>query len=150
MAASSPVHDDVGFCRAHPMLARMEPTHVLFNGRCPICAAEIAHYRKRAETLGAPLRFEDLHEADLLDWNLTPDQAKRRLHVRGPGGMQASGIAAFAAIWDHLPRLRWLARAVRLPGLRRVAALAYDHIAAPALYRLHRRRERLGKAVPRA
>lgn len=149
MAASSPDTCDVGICRARPRSARMEPTHVLFNGRCPICAAEIAHYRRRAEALDAPLHFEDLHEADLAGWNLTAEGAKRRLHARLPGGAQASGIAAFAAIWDHLPRLRWLARAVRLPGLRWLAALAYDRIAAPALYRLHKRRERLGKAVPR-
>ena len=127
----------------------MEPTHVLFNGRCPICAAEIAQYRRRAEVIGALLRIEDLHEADLAGWNLNEEDAKRRLHARLPGGAQTSGIAAFAVIWDHLPRLRWLARTVRLPGLRCLAALAYDHIAAPALYRLHKRRERLGKVVPR-
>lgn len=132
------------------MSTGMEFTDVLFNGRCPICAAEIAHYRKRAETLGAPLRFEDLHEADLSEWDLTPEQAKRRLYVRLPSGAFISGIAAFAAIWDHLPRLRWLARLVRLPGLHWFAAVVYDHLAAPTLYRLHRRRERLGKAAPRA
>ncbi|MEJ6391500.1 thiol-disulfide oxidoreductase DCC family protein [Gymnodinialimonas ulvae] len=128
----------------------MKPTHVLFNGRCPICAAEIAQYRRRADQIDAPLRFEDLHDADLADWTLTPEDAKRRLHARLPDGTRLSGIAAFAAIWDHLPRMRWLARAVRLPGLRWGAALAYDHIAAPALFRLHQRRERLGKARTRA
>jgi predicted DCC family thiol-disulfide oxidoreductase YuxK len=128
----------------------MKQTHVLFNGRCPICAAEIAQYRRVADQIDAPLHFEDLHDADLAGWSLSAEDAKRRLHARLPDGTRLSGIAAFAAIWDHLPRLRWLARAVRQPGLRGVAALAYDHIAAPALYRLHKRRERLGKAVPRA
>lgn len=126
----------------------MDMTRVLYNGRCPICRAEISQYARRAETIGAPLVFEDLHDADLTGWHLTPDQAKRRLHARLPGGTQVSGIAAFAAIWDHLPRLRWMARAVRLPVVGPFARLAYDHIAAPALYHLHRRRERLGNASP--
>ncbi|GAB5449279.1 thiol-disulfide oxidoreductase DCC family protein [Gymnodinialimonas sp.] len=127
----------------------MKPTRVLYNGRCPICRAEISQYARRAAALGAPLVFEDLHEAPLDAWNLTPDAAKRRLHARLPDGAQVSGIAAFAAIWDHLPNLRWLARAVRLPGLCVLTRLAYDHIAAPVLYHLHRRRERLGNRPPR-
>ena len=115
------------------------------NGRCPICRAEILHYERRANDHGAPLVFEDLHNADLGAWQLSADQATRRLHAVRPDGTRVSGIAAFAAIWDHLPRMRWLARAVRLPGLGAVARLAYDHIAAPVLYHLHLRRERLGK-----
>jgi len=126
----------------------MENTRVLYNGRCPICRAEIAQYARQAVALDAPLVFEDLHDTDLAGWQLDADQAKRRLHARLPDGRQIDGIAAFAAIWDHLPRMRWLARAVRLPGLGALARLAYDHIAAPALYHLHRRRERLGK-VPK-
>lgn len=126
----------------------MQVTRVLYNDRCPICRAEIAQYARRAETLGAPLVFDDLHTATLGDWDLTPDQAKRRLHARLPDGRAVSGIDAFAAIWDHLPRLRWLARAVRWPVLGPLVRLAYDYIAAPALYHLHRRRERLGNANP--
>lgn len=126
----------------------MQVTRVLYNHRCPICRAEIAQYARRAEALGAPLVFEDLHKAPLAAWHLTPDQAKRRLHARLPDGSHVSGIAAFAAIWDHLPRLRWLARAVRLPVVGPLARFAYDYLAAPALYHLHRRRERLGNANP--
>ncbi|MEX3016458.1 thiol-disulfide oxidoreductase DCC family protein [Gymnodinialimonas hymeniacidonis] len=127
----------------------MRSTLILFNGRCPICAAEIAHYRARASRTDAPLTFVDLHEAELGQWSLTKDQAKRRLHARLPNGDMVSGLAAFEAIWRNLPGFRWVARLVSLPLLRPIAAVAYDRIAAPLLYRLHQRRERLGKAVPR-
>ncbi len=127
----------------------MNTTLILYNGRCPICAAEIAHYRARAVNADAALTFLDLHEADLGAWSLTPDQAKRRLHARLPDGTLVSGLAAFEAVWRNLPGLRWLARLVGLPILRPLAAIAYDRLAAPLLYHLHRRRERLGKAVPR-
>lgn len=123
----------------------MEVTHVLYNGRCPICRAEMVQYAHRAKALGAPLVFEDLHDATLPDWQMTADQAMRRLHARLPDGTHISGIAAFAAIWDHLPKMRWMARAVRLPVLGTLVRLAYNHAAAPILYRMHLRRERLGK-----
>lgn len=127
----------------------MEKIYILYNGRCPICRAEIEQYARRAAACGAPLVFEDLHAVALDGWHLTPDQAMRRLHARLPDGSHISGIAAFATIWDHLPRMRWMARAVRLPVIGPVVRRAYDHLAAPALYRLHLRRERLGNAAPR-
>lgn len=127
----------------------MKQTRVLYNGRCPICRAEISQYARRAKALGAPLVFEDLNEAPLEEWDLSADAAKRRLHARLPDGHRVSGITAFAAIWDHLPKMQWMARMVRLPVLGPLTRVAYDNVAAPALYHLHRRRERLGNAPPR-
>lgn len=115
-------------------------TEILYNGRCPICSAEIAHYRARADATGADLRFTDLNTAPLDEWGINADQATRRLHARHDGGI-VSGFDAFLLIWQGLPRWRWLARVVALPGLRQAVALVYDRVAAPLLYRLHLRRE---------
>lgn len=130
----------------------MTSTRILYNDRCPICRAEIAHYRKRAEAASAPLSFEDLNTADLGDWALTADQAKRRLHAALPDGRIVSGIPAFAAIWTALPGMGWLARLVLIPGVRGIADVAYNRIAAPWLYRRQMRREARGLAQrdPRA
>jgi predicted DCC family thiol-disulfide oxidoreductase YuxK len=119
----------------------MTSTRILYNDRCPICRAEIAHYRARAAASGAPLVFEDLNKADLGGWNLTADQAKRRMHAALPDGQIVSGIPAFAAIWAGLPRMGWLARLVMVPGIRHLADLAYNRLAAPWLYRRQIRRE---------
>lgn len=124
----------------------MATTRILYNDRCPICRAEIAHYRARAEAAGAPLIFEDLNTADLGLWQLTPDQARRRLHAALPDGRILSGIPAFAAIWAALPGMGWLARLVMLPGLRTLADLAYNRIAAPWLYHRQLRRDARGLA----
>jgi predicted DCC family thiol-disulfide oxidoreductase YuxK len=124
----------------------MEPTRILYNDHCPICRAEIAHYRRRAEATGAALVFEDLNRADLGDWQLTEDQAKRRMHASRPDGTIVSGIPAFAAIWAALPRMGWLARLVMTPGVRQIADLAYNRLAAPWLYRKQMRREARGLA----
>lgn len=124
----------------------MKPTRILYNESCPICRAEIAHYRSRAEASGASLVFEDLNRADLGGWQLSEDQAKRRMHAALPDGTIVSGIPAFAAIWSALPRMGWLARLVMAPGIRQVADLAYNRLAAPWLYRKQMRREARGLA----
>lgn len=122
----------------------MEQTRILYNHACPICRAEMMHYRAKAEATGAPLVFEDLNGADLGGWQLTPDQAKRRLHAALPDGRIVSGIPAFAAIWRALPRIGWLARVVEWPGVNRLADFAYNRIAAPLLYRRQMKREARG------
>lgn len=124
----------------------MEPTRILYNHRCPICRAEIAQYRARAERSGASLVFEDLNTADLGAWTLSADQARRRLHAALPDGRIVSGVPAFAAIWRALPGLGWLARLVAVPGLRHLADFGYNRIAAPWLYRRQVRREARGLA----
>ena len=59
---------------------------------------------------------------------------QERLHTRDM--RQMSGL------WQQMPRYRWLARIVALPGIRQAATLVYDHILAPLLYRSHLRRQR--------
>lgn len=81
---------------------------ILYNGGCPICAREIAHYRRLALRLGADIAFEDLGKTDLALWGLNPDTARRRLHARDAGRV-LHGLAAFRALWARLPGWRWLA-----------------------------------------
>ena len=125
------------------MTKQQPETEVLYNGACPVCAAEIGHYRGYAGPRALPIRFHDLNATDLARWGLTPDQAARRLYVARDGRIE-SGIPAFLTLWREMPRYRWLARLVGLPGVRQVAALLYDHVLASLLYRWHLRRQRRG------
>ncbi|MCC6008232.1 MAG: DUF393 domain-containing protein [Rhodobacteraceae bacterium] len=115
-------------------------TRVLYNAACPICSAEIAHYADLARRSGAPLNFEAIGPDTLEAWGLDEESATRRLHVLR-GQELRSGVDAFIAMWAALPRWRWLAWLVGLPGLRGLAHLGYEHVAAPLLYRAHRRRQ---------
>ncbi|MBM1219901.1 DUF393 domain-containing protein [Ponticoccus sp. SC2-23] len=114
-------------------------TRVLYNDECPICSFEIGHYRGYANKTGLPLRFDALSGPDLARWKVSRDDAARRLHVLKDGEV-LTGVDAFIALWSEMPRYRWLARIVTRPVIRPAAAMVYDRILAPLLYRAHLRR----------
>lgn len=117
-------------------------TSVLYNAECPVCSYEINHYASYSGKAALPIEFDDLNDTDLLArWGLDTDTAARRLHVLKDGTLLA-GIPAFIALWQEMPRYRWLARVVALPGIYRLACWSYDFVLAPAIYHLYLRRLR--------
>ena len=130
-------------------------TTLYFDGSCPLCRTEIAHYR-RADGAGE-LCFVDISDKNkTLPADLTRCEAMRRFHVRKQSGTLLSGAAAFAEVWRHLPRWRWAARAAALPGALRLLELAYRLFLPlrPALSRfvgfLQRSRRGVERRIPEA
>tara|TARA_R110002020_G_scaffold305899_3_gene521836 strand:- start:2190 stop:2582 length:393 start_codon:yes stop_codon:yes gene_type:complete len=116
-------------------------TSVLYNASCPVCNFEISHYARYAAENGLPIRFDDLNSDAWASWGIDADTAARRLYVVHEGTL-VSGIPAFLVLWEQMPKYRWLAGFVGLPGVRQVASAMYDHVLAPLIYRLHLRRVR--------
>jgi len=116
-------------------------TTVLYNASCPVCNFEIQHYARYAGRTGLPIRFDDLNSDARGHWGLDADAAAKRLYVLHEGKL-SSGIPAFLVLWAQMPRYRWLALAVGLPGAFQSACWIYDFVLAPAIYRLHLRRLR--------
>jgi predicted DCC family thiol-disulfide oxidoreductase YuxK len=124
-------------------------TSVLFNANCPVCSFEIGHYARYCRDTGLPIRFDDLNSDARAGWGIDADTAARRLYVLHQGQL-TSGIPAFLVLWARMPRYRWLARIVGLPGVRQIASALYDLVLAPAIYRWHLRRlRRQGSAASR-
>lgn len=100
---------------------------VYYDGACPLCRAEIGHYRRCA---GAErVTFVDLatvRDDAALGAGLDRAAAQARFHVREADGRLVSGAAAFARLWRRLPAWGWLGRLVevRILGLRPVLLLA--------------------------
>jgi predicted DCC family thiol-disulfide oxidoreductase YuxK len=111
-------------------------TSVLYNATCPVCNLEIQHYARYAGANGLPIRFDDLNSDARAEWGLDADTAARRLYVLHEGAL-TSGIPAFLVLWAQMPKYRWLARVVGLPGIRQIASATYDHVLAPTIYRWH-------------
>ncbi len=121
-----------------------QDTRVLFNADCPICNAEICHYQAYSDGQNLDISFDDLNSDALENWGVDADTAARRLHVVHNGQLFA-GIPAFLVLWQEMPRYRWLAKLVGLPGIKQIASFGYDHILAPAIYHRHKRRLARGK-----
>ena len=117
-----------------------QETHIeiLHNDTCPICSREVAGYERLAKHHEVALKVDGL--GDAAAWGIDPDSAARTFRVR-VGGETLEGLAAFRALWSRLPGWRWLAWLTGLPGLHWIADRGYRHIAAPALYALHKRRQ---------
>jgi len=82
---------------------------VYFDGACPVCRREIAHYRRQR---GADaIAWVDASSCDdaALGSGLERAVVLSRFHVREADGSLASGAAAFVAIWRRLPAFGWLA-----------------------------------------
>lgn len=96
---------------------------IYHDGGCPLCAAEIGHYR-RARGAQA-LTFQDVGVALPPQQDLTREMALARFHVREASGKLLSGAAAFAALWQALPGWRWLGRIVGTWPVLPLAELLY-------------------------
>jgi predicted DCC family thiol-disulfide oxidoreductase YuxK len=124
---------------------------VCYNGACPVCRAEIDHYRTLTKPADQLIyRNVAAAPAEDLDPRLKGDTGFRRLHALTADGRLFAGIDAFIAVWERLPRYRWLARLARRGPVRRIAGFLYERAAAPLLFRLHQRRQRSAAATARS
>ena len=97
---------------------------IFYDGSCPLCTAEIGHY-KQADTNGglncidvSSTKFED-------DTMITRQAAMARFHVRLVDGQQFSGARGFVEVWRTIPSWQWFAKLSDLPGVLPVLELMY-------------------------
>jgi predicted DCC family thiol-disulfide oxidoreductase YuxK len=109
---------------------------MFYDGSCPLCSREVAHYR----------RLDQEHRVDWVDISREPERldphgigyetAMQRLHALDSEGRVRSGVSAFVEIWHQLPRYRYLALGVERMGLTPLLDRLYGRFAA---WRLRRR-----------
>ncbi|MDA0361574.1 MAG: DUF393 domain-containing protein [Proteobacteria bacterium] len=119
----------------------MSEIRVLYNAKCPVCNFEINTYQRYAREKKLTIEFDDLNTLSLKNWDLTQDQAAKRLYVLQEGQLK-SGIDAFLALWKSMPRYFWLYKIVKLPILKHFSSVIYDYLLAPLVYYLHLRRRK--------
>ncbi len=103
------------------------PLTVFYDGNCPVCSREIAHYR--ALNRVGQLCFVDISEPsfDAGAWALDRTELFKAMHARDAAGRLYFGVDAFRVLWLGLPgpRYRRLSRLLGLPGLHLLAVLGY-------------------------
>lgn len=100
------------------------PLTVYYDGACPLCRAEIGHYRGQDGADALCFRDVSASTGDLPE-GVSREQALARFHVRRADGGVVSGALAFIEIWKLLPRWRWAARIAGLPGVALLMEGAY-------------------------
>jgi len=104
------------------------PLQVFYDGSCAVCAAEMAHYRRKAGE--GRLLFIDISDPrfDPAPFGFCREAFMFELHAIDQGGEVFRGVAAFRAIWQAFPAkspYRLLALATGLPGVSLLARYAY-------------------------
>lgn len=98
---------------------------VYYDGGCPVCSREIAHYRQQAGAQACHWVDAAHCPPEALGTDLPRAQALGRFHVRLADGRLVDGAAGFAALWQVMPGWRWLGRLVQWAPVRPVAKGAY-------------------------
>ena len=97
---------------------------VYFDGACPLCQAEINHYRRLKGAV--MIDFVDAAAcAQQVRDDLSRETALARFHMRTRDGELLSGAKAFVQLWRHLPRWRWLSALAQVPGAMLILEIGY-------------------------
>ncbi len=98
---------------------------IYYDGLCKACSLEINHYRKQK---GAEFfNFVNITTSDFEPQNhgLDPFKVHKVMHVRDRNGNLKEGVDAFRAIWNELPRYRFLVRLSDYRAVRAILELGY-------------------------
>ncbi|MGV6810502.1 MAG: thiol-disulfide oxidoreductase DCC family protein [bacterium] len=107
----------------------MQKTTMFYDGGCPLCRKEVAHYIKLDHQ--QRIAWLDIHaDPSVLEpYAISQAHAMQRLHALDREGKVQSGAWAFATIWADLPYYRHLATVVRTLRLLPLIDFAYRHFA---------------------
>ena len=111
--------------RAYESLMNNPDLTLFYDGLCPLCSREIAHYRKRAHG-DQGVHFVDIADPafDAGKHGLDPADVHRQMHAK-LGDEVHRGLDAFIAIWGRVRGYAWLARLAKWPGVNLAMRLAY-------------------------
>lgn len=120
----------------------MKPV-MFFDGGCPLCKREVAHYRALDRRNRVSWIDISRETRVLEEHGIALDAAMHSLHALDEQGRVVSGAAAFVVVWRQLPVYRHLAWLVEKSGMVPLLDRVYVRFAA---WRFRRRCD--GNACP--
>ena len=99
---------------------------IYYDGLCIACSTEINHYRKQAGSEN--FKFIDITDPQFRpeDHGIDPFLAHKFMHVRDPKGKLHQGVDAFRAIWQELPKYRFLYQLSEKAWIRSILEIGYN------------------------
>ena len=85
----------------------MEDITVYYDGKCPLCRREINIYKSLSGSTDVSYIDIEAVNFDFNDLGMKKKQLKSRFHIK-KNGLFLTGGYAFAELWKHYPRLRFL------------------------------------------
>lgn len=101
---------------------------MLYDGGCPLCSKEVAHYKRRDKHSRVNWVDIDADSQPLAQYGISQEAAMKRLHVIHNEKI-VIGAPAFAAIWSQLPGYRLLVPVVKLKPIMWVLTKLYNWFA---------------------
>ena len=97
---------------------------LFYDGLCPLCSREIAHYRRH--TPAGAVHFLDITDPgfDASTYGLDAQRVHQVMHAK-VGDEMRTGVDAFIALWQAIPRYRWLAMVAGWPGVHGLLKVGY-------------------------
>jgi len=105
-----------------------ETVTMLYDGGCPLCSKEVAHYKRRDKQNKVNWVDINVDSLPLVEYNIEHEAAMKRLHVIHDGKI-VIGARAFAAVWTQLPGYRLIVPVVNLRPIMWLADKLYNWFA---------------------
>lgn len=99
---------------------------VYYDGLCPLCSREIAHYRTQKGQENFYFIDITAPEFKAEEEGLDPYQIHKVMHVRNSEGHIKTGLDAFITIWENLPQYFWLGELAKKSYLKPLLNLFYN------------------------
>ncbi|MBO6520109.1 MAG: DUF393 domain-containing protein [Rhodospirillales bacterium] len=96
----------------------------IYDGDCPLCRAEIRHYRSLDDDGRLNLVDVSKNTASLPE-DIPAEMLLARFHVERADGVRLSGAQAFAHVWCELPGWQVIGRIASLPGMVHLLEICY-------------------------
>lgn len=116
------------------MGAQKKKLTVYFDGLCPLCSREIDHYRIQSGSENIDFTDITAESFDAGAEGLDPKLIHKYMHIRKSDGEVQTGVDAFIAIWDVLPRFNWMAKFANKTYVRPFLNVGYLGFAAVRPY----------------
>lgn len=101
---------------------------VYYDGACPGCRRDRARYERWVGETGREVVWCDLneHHEELRRKGIDPQAALLSLHVEDKSGEILEGIEAYIALMRRVPRMKFIAGIIGLPGIKTALRYGYD------------------------